>query len=152
MLKSTLLLITTSLIMLPTLKAGMSEEQATVAITTFLADPLSATSADNAKQIVQYGEETPDHEVIIEPKYMPWLEASKPPEGSELLLAAFIAGNLKEQIKKHSAKAEPYAGALSVIDVYSKIKMKTIGFRIDSVERWISLEKQGKLKAFIEKE
>jgi len=152
MLKTTLILITTSLILLPSLKAGMSEAQATVAITTFLADPLSVNSADVAKQILQFAEETPDHEVVIEPKYMPWLEASHPPEGSELLLAAFFAGNLNEQIKKNTAKAEPYAGALSVIDVYGKIRKKKIGFRLDSVDHWITLEKQGLLKAFIEKE
>lgn len=151
MFKTTLLIIASSLILLPLLNAGVTKEQATIAISSFLADPLSVTSPDAAKRIIQFAEETPDHEVIVEAKYMPWLEASKPPEGSELLLAAFFAGNLQEQIKKHTATSEPYAGALSVIDVYSKIKMKRIGFRIDPIERWISMEKQGRLKSYIEK-
>jgi hypothetical protein len=149
--KTTRALIAVSVFLMPMLDAAISDADAAPIISAFLTDPLSQASQDAARQINQFCEESPDHEVVIDAKYMPWLGSSKPPEKSEILLVAFMAGNLKAQIEKKTSKPEPYAGALAVIDVYNKIRANTMGYRVSSIDQWISLEKQGRLETFIGK-
>ena len=129
---------------------AMTDAEAAVVIDRFLADPLSPSERQSAAKILQFAEESPTHEVTVDVKYMPWLKETPPPEGSELLLAAFMAGNLKEQIKKNTTKSEDYAGALAVLEVYRKLQEKKIV--IPELDHWIELEKQGTLRSFIEKD
>ncbi len=61
-------------------------------------------------QIIEFAGESPDYHIELEVAYMPWVKDRALPKGSQILLAAFIAGNLREQMRKNSSKPEPYAG------------------------------------------
>ena len=127
----------------------VSVPQVQAAIAQFLDDPTAPASKSAPRQILQFSEESADHEIAIDSKYLPWLEGNNT-EDSPLLLAAFLAGNLREQFARNTGKPQPYAGVLSVIDVYRKLQAKKPSLRISQIEKQIELEKQGKLKAQIE--
>jgi hypothetical protein len=120
------------------------------AIRALIQNPNSSSARSAGKLVLQFAEATPHHTIHISLGYLPWANSRNLPDGSQLLLAAFVAGNLREQIRKHSSRPEPYAGALVVIEVYQKILRKRPGFKIPKVEKFIAMEKSGLLKAHIE--
>lgn len=127
--------------------ASGSEMKSLAVLNLFLADPLEGSPAEVLKIV-----ENSPREVELSNKYLPWIATENRPQGHELLLAAFMAGNLKAQIEKNSPDPQPYAGVLAIIDVYRKIQAYKPGFEVASVDHFIALEKEGKLKAYIESE
>lgn len=128
--------------------AAVTEPEVKEAIKEFLADPVNSKA--QGRIILQFAEESPDHEVELGEKFLPWLEAEQQPENSQLLLVAYIAGNLSEQIKKKTSKSEAYAGVLTLIDVYEKLRSQQAIEPIAQIKQLIDLEAQGTLKAHIE--
>ena len=121
-------------------------------ITTFSQAPLSLRGRAAAAEIVRFAKESPDHEVALRSKVLPWLRAGEKPQHSELLLAAFVAGDLREQLRLGRGKSQPYAGAVAMIEIYRKIQAKEKGYRVEAVDRLVDLEKEGQLKPFVEAE
>lgn len=127
-----------------------AETQAEIseAIKAFLGDPLGPT--EPARKIMKFAKESPDHEVSIDLKVLPWLEEKTPPPGYPLLLAAYMAGNLQGQFANGTTKSDSYAGALAVISVYQKIQADDPSIQIPSIDHLRALEKEGKLKAYLD--
>ena len=119
-------------------------------IETLLRNPMSDAAREAGAQIIQFAGESPDYHVELEVGYMPWVKEKGLPKGSQMLMAAFIAGNLKEQMRKNSSKPEPYAGVLAAISVYQKSRRSDSNFRIPTMEKFIAMEQQGTLRAYID--
>lgn len=111
--------------------------------------PSSSAGKAAGLAVLQFAGSTQAYRVEITLGYLPWSSREDLPTGSQLLLAAFVAGNLQEQIKKGSARPEPYAGALAVICVYRKLSEKIPDFRISQVEEFMALESKGRLRNYI---
>lgn len=125
--------------------AAETETEVSAAITQFLGDPLGDTAP--GRLILKYGHESPDHEITLEDKFLPWIKAEPQPRCAPLLLTAFIAGDLQEQFKKKTGKSEPYAGVLAMIGVYEKLKADAGIEPVKEMEEMIALKKEDKLKA-----
>ena len=127
-----------------------SRDQVRSAINTLIQNPDSEEARVAGRVVLEFAEATPDHTVVIKLGYLPWSKSRSLPEGSNMLLAAFVAGNLREQIRKNSSQPEPYAGALAAIGVYQKLLRSHPDFKIPKVEEFIALEKRGALRAYID--
>lgn len=130
--------------------AFASEARVQRNIDTLLRNPMSDAAKEAGAQIIQFAGESPNYHVDLEVGYMPWVKDKGLPKGSQMLLAAFIAGNLKEQMRKNSSRPEPYAGVLAAIDVYQKIRRSDSNFRISKVEKFIAMQQQGTLRAYVD--
>lgn len=118
----------------------------------FLGDPGADSARALAVQIMDYAEKTEAHEVTIDERCLPWLgQKDQPPqEASALLIASFVAGDLLEQMRKGTSKPESYAGVLTMLAAYEKLRLKNPDLRIDSIKQYVDLERMGQLKAHIE--
>ena len=129
--------------------AGPSEARVKQKIELLLRNPQSEAAREAGAEIIEFAGESPNYHVELQVGYMPWVKDKGLPKGSQILLAAFVAGNLREQMRKNSSHPEPYAGVRAALDVYRKIRAEDSAFRIEKVERFLAMEKQGSLRAHI---
>ena len=64
--------------------------------------------------------------------------------GQSMLLAAFIAGNVRSQIKNDRAEDDTYSGWLFAIDAYNRLRAKN-PFRSPSIDSLSKMESGGTL-------
>jgi hypothetical protein len=127
----------------------ISKETALKAIELFRADSLSAQGQGAGSIILQFAEQSPDVEVSVRPKVLPWLDAKPQPKHASQLLGAFFAGNIKSQLESGQTKDDSYAGVLQVIATYRQIQQREPAFKVPAVDKLIDLEAQKKLKAYL---
>jgi hypothetical protein len=107
-------------------------------------------AAEAAKTIVTYAQVSDDVMVDIGPDEVPWVDEKwgidKDDElsGQSMLLAAFIAGNVRSQIKNDRAEDDTYSGWLFAIDAYNRLRAKN-PFRSPSIESLSKMESGGTL-------
>lgn len=126
-----------------------SEAKVKQNIDTLLRNPMSEEAKSAGAAIIEFAGESPNYHIELEVAYMPWVKDRGLPKGSQILMAAFIAGNLKEQMRKNTSQPEPYAGVLAALKVYEKIKQTNESFNIPKVEKFLSMERDGKLRQHI---
>lgn len=127
----------------------VSEAKVQKAIDVLLEKPFSPAGRDAGKVILEFVGTSPDYCVEINLGYLPWSGDRDLPRGSQMLLAAFVAGNLRAQIQKGSSQPDPYAGALAVIRVYRELSKQVPDFKIPKVEEFISMERRGVLRSYV---
>ena len=124
-----------------------TKEQVLKAIAAFRRDPLAARTDGTSALILNFAEASPDVQVEMGPKVLPWMNEPVNDKYGEVLMAAFVAGDVRSQLESHRAKDDAMAGALQVIDTYQQLRKKDPSVRSVSVEKWIALQAQGKLRA-----
>ncbi len=140
----------TAFLVFPTdILGSSSEARVRKNIEIFLRNPMSESAREAGAQIIEFAGESPNYHIELEVGYMPWVKDSALPKGSQILLAAFVAGNLREQMRKNSSQPEPYAGVLVALEVYEKMKRSDGAFRIAKVEKFLAMERQGTLRSHI---
>lgn len=104
-----------------------------------------------AKTIVVYAQLSDDVMVDIGQEQLPWLSekwnlpAEKERTCQSLLMAAFVAGNVKSQLKAEKAEDDTYAGWIFAIYTYRQLK-EHFDFRSAAIEDLIKMESDGKLR------
>src|SRR6187402_1610591 len=94
---------------------GLSpKDRALKAVEVFRAQPMSERGQEAAIAVLQYGAMDPNINVSMTPKVCSWGEKLNPPPHGELLLNAYIVGNVKSQIDSGVRGSDAYAGALQV--------------------------------------
>lgn len=137
------------LVFAPAGHGASAETRVKQKIELLLRNPLSDSAREAGAEIIEFAGESPNYHVELLVGYMPWVKDKGLPKGSQILLAAFVAGNLREQMRKNSSEPEPYAGVQAALEVYRKIRADDSGFRIAKVEQFLAMEKQGSLRAHI---
>lgn len=90
----------------------------------------SPEATEAAKTIVIYAQVSDDVLVDIGPEQLPWLDEDwgldkEREQGCKsLLLAAFVAGDVKSQIKNDKAEDDTYSGWIFAIDTYNRLRSK----------------------------
>jgi hypothetical protein len=104
-----------------------------------------------AKTIVVYAQLSDDVMVDIGQEQLPWLsekwelDHDKEQTCQSLLMAAFVAGNIKSQLKAEKAEDDTYAGWLFTIDTYRRLKAR-YDFRSPAIEELSKMQADGKLR------
>jgi len=128
----------------------VTQDVALKSISTFREDPESERGHVAAAIIVRFAKESPDVEVTAGPGFLPWMSAKPLPKESSTLLAAYIAGSVRSQLESGRTKNDALAGEEQVIETYLKLQKNTPSLHIDAVEKLIDLQKQGKLKEYLD--
>lgn len=132
------------------LAATPSKQGALQAISVLEKNLLSPAAAEAAKTVVVYAQVSEDVMVDIGPSQLPWisedwgLEKDRETELHSLLVAAFIAGDIKSQIKSEKAEDDTYSGWLFAIESYHRLRAKE-RFRSPSLEALAKMQAEGKL-------
>ncbi len=110
------------------------------------AQPLSPL-ADVARQnVVYYANYNDDVHVIIDPNILPWIKQN---DWSDLLLANYIAGNVRSQLQRNKRGNDSYAGLLLMIRTYEELRKNDPNIRIAEIDKQVQLLKEDKLKAYV---
>jgi hypothetical protein len=132
------------------LAATPSRHEVLVAISVLEKNVTGQEAIDAAKTIVVYAQDSEDVVVDIGPGQLPWvseewgLGKERELECQSMLLAAFVAGNIRSQIKNSRAEDDTYSGWIFAIDAYNRLRAKG-PFRSQSIEKLSRMESDGTL-------
>jgi hypothetical protein len=107
-------------------------------------------AAEAARTIVTYADLSQDVLVDLGPDEIPWvnekwgLEKDQELNCQSILLAAFVAGNVRSQIKRDRTEDDTYAGWLFAIDAYKRLRAKE-SFKSPSLDDLSRMEVDGTL-------
>jgi hypothetical protein len=130
--------------------APPSKQEVLMAISVLEKNITSPDAADAAKTVVVYAQESDDVMVDIGPEQLPWvsekwgLEKSREQNNQSLLLAAFVAGNIRSQIKNDKAEDDTYSGWIFAIDAYKRLRTKG-AFQSPAIDSLKKMEDDGTL-------
>ena len=130
--------------------APPSKQDVLLAISVLEKNITGPEAADAAKTIVVYAQESDDVMVDIGQDQLPWigerwgLEHGREQSNQSLLLAAFVAGNIRSQIKNDKAEDDTYSGWVFAIDAYKRLRTKA-PFRSPAMETLLKMEDDGTL-------
>jgi hypothetical protein len=132
------------------LAATPSKHEVLAAISVLERNVTGQDAIDAAKTIVVYAQDSEDVVVDIGPGQLPWvseewgLDKERELECQSMLLAAFVAGNVKSQIKNARAEDDTYSGWVFAIDAYNRLRTKG-AFQSPSIEKLSRMEADGTL-------
>jgi hypothetical protein len=112
---------------------------------------LVGSEADEAARvIVTYADQSEDVLVDLGPDEVPWadekwgLDKERELSCQSMLLAAFVAGDVRSQIKNDRAEDDTYSGWVFAIDAYNRLRAGG-KFRSPSIESLSKMEADGTL-------
>jgi hypothetical protein len=127
----------------------LTKSEALKVIDSFIKAPVGPKGQIAAAAILQFAEASEDVTIEFTPKAVPWVKEGKSSETSRILLAAWVAGNVRAQIEKKKNANDSYAGELQVLETYKMLKEKNQNLSIPEVEKLIKLEEKGELKKYL---
>lgn len=110
----------------------------------------SPEATEAAKTIVIYAQVSEDVLVDIGPEQLPWvnedwgLGRERASACQTMLMASFVAGNVKSQIKNDKAEDDTYSGWIFVIATYRRLQAKE-PFRSPSIDALAKMQADGRL-------
>ncbi len=110
--------------------ATPSREEVTSAIAQLEDNFVKAASVDAAKVVVNFAEQSKEVQINISAKTVPWiketwgLEPDQEQSIRSMLLAAYLAGNIKSQLAAGKSVDDPYAGWIFVCRAYRQFLLK----------------------------
>ncbi len=108
-------------------------------------DPLSGGMVA-LPAIVAFTRDSEDVTVTLSPEVLPWLKSPEKPRHSELLLGAFMGGNVRSQLMRNVREDSPIEGLRCVFAVYRKIQLSEPSFKSPGIERLMKLDAEGSLE------
>ncbi|MGA2016353.1 MAG: hypothetical protein ABSH26_05315 [Opitutaceae bacterium] len=130
--------------------APPSKQDVLLAISVLEKNITAPEAADAAKTVVIYAQQSDDVMVDIGQDQLPWigerwgLDRAREQSNQSLLLAAFVAGNIRSQIKNDRAEDDTYSGWVFAIDAYKRLRSKA-SFRSPAIETLQKMEDEGTL-------
>jgi hypothetical protein len=130
--------------------ATPTRHEALQAITVLEKNVVGQEAAEAARTIVMYANLSDDVLVNLGPDEIPWvdekwgLEKEQELSCQSMLLAAFVAGNVRSQIKNDRAEDDTYSGWIFAIDAYNRLRAKG-AFKSPSIESLSKMEGEGTL-------
>jgi len=131
--------------------AAPSKQEVLVAISVLEKTVAGPEAAEAAKAVVIYAQESDDVMVNIGPEQLPWvgekwgLDKAREQSNQSMLLASFVAGNIRSQLKSEKAEDDTYAGWLFAIDAYKRLRAKG-SFRSPAIDNLQKMQDEGTLQ------
>ena len=128
-----------------------SRQQALDAISVLEKNPTGPQATQAAKTVVVYAQMSDDVMVDIGPEQLPWaseewgLDKERELSLHSLLVAAFVAGDVKTQLRNDKAEDDTYSGWLFALEAYRRLKARE-DFRSPSLEALSKMQADGKLR------
>ncbi len=131
--------------------ATPSKQDVLTAISVLERNIAGPEAAEAAKTVIVYAQESDDVMVDIGPEQLPWvgehwgLDKTQEQSNQSMLLAAFVAGNIRSQLKAEKAEDDTYSGWIFAIDAYKRLRAKE-PFRSAAIENLRKMEEAGTLQ------
>jgi hypothetical protein len=126
--------------------ASPGDSELRQAVTTLAEKPLSPEGAAAAMAITAFANASEDVVVTLSEAALPWMKQPDTPH-AELLLAAYIGGNVLGQLDAGVTGNDPWSGVLQVFRVYRALKAADPKARVASIESLQDEARRGKLAA-----
>ena len=110
-----------------------------------LDDPLNKSARDWSRLILLYTLQAPNAGVAFGPEELRWIGLGIDDSHSQLLLAAYAAGNIGSQLNSGVKRNDRYSGLLTLFRVYRALREKNKEFRIADVDDLLALHERNKL-------
>jgi hypothetical protein len=128
----------------------ITKEIALKAIGIFRNDPLSEDGRGAAAIIVTFVDKSHDVVVGLSKKVFPFFDAPGVSQKEiNVLLAAFVAGNIDSQLLRGVKKDDAYAGDLQLIQTYRQLQKNNPKLKIPAIEKMAEMEQRGELKRYL---
>ena len=114
------------------------------AIADFVADPKGRQ--DRVAVIKAYARDSNDVMVVLDDRILSWTGGKKNYRHADVLLGAYIAGNIKTQFERKKAANDSYAGVLMTLVVYQLLKAAESNYTVPELEEYQKLEDGKKLE------
>jgi len=100
------------------------------------------------RAILDSAEARPDVRITISPSVVPWLcgmgrSAADRKAFASLLLGAFVAGNMRQQLISKKKGDQPQSGMQAVVHVYKQVRGRLPAFTDSIADRWVALDSTG---------
>jgi hypothetical protein len=128
----------------------ITKEIALKAIALFRANPGSDEALAAGSIILHFAEASPEVKITISKDTLPWLGENRGTKYESALLIAYVAGSAGSQLLSGKAKDDQLAGTMLVNETYLKLQQREPNLHIEAIEKLIELQKQGKLKEYLE--
>ena len=103
---------------------GIDKDTVRKAITIFRQTPTNQQGSMVRPIILRFAQESPDVNIVVSPKFMPWLEDGNKAhdQAGAVLLTAYVAGDVQSQLDKRKMRDDPVAGTRQVIATYRQLQ------------------------------
>lgn len=128
----------------------VSRDTALSAIDTFQKDPSSKEGIAAMKTFMAFAKSSDAVKIYLSKDLVPWLKGQDAEDADtrSLLLAAYVAGNIKSQLNKGISADDPYAGWIQVIQTYDQLHMINPTVKLPEIDKLKEKEKNGSLHAY----
>ncbi len=124
---------------LPT-SAGVGDETTTLAdIKAFAHNPLAAHRDGATKRLLEFTEANSQVFVELNARLLPFLTRNPPVENSEVLIGAYIAGNLAPQLESRIKRDHPLDALAAMCAAYREMRTEVRIEEISELESWCKL-------------
>jgi hypothetical protein len=113
------------------------------AIAAFESDPGGTNTAGAMVIIANYAQASTNVSVTINEGYLPWFSKKPEIKNGQVLLMAFVAGNIRPQLEKRLKQDHPADGLLLMCKMYATLRKKNQIEPIPQVEEWSKLDRAG---------
>lgn len=129
----------------------LSDDEAAIRkhIEHFLSDPFTDTSETEMDAIAVFANQSKDIEVDISTKVCFWTLSDMDGKAKEILLAAFLAGNVRSQLDTATKQDDSYSGMVQVLRVYRALKQRDPKYKDAGLDKFAGLQAKGELNQHI---
>lgn len=127
-----------------------SQTEVSVLIGEFLADPLGRKQHVSA--ITQFAKESDSVEVLVRPEILNWTRKRRQARHSDLLVCAYVAGNVRAQLARGKVEMakDSHAGILAAIEVYGRLQEQDSTYQVPELNEYRQLADAAKLERHIQ--
>lgn len=129
---------------------AVSRDAVRKAIELFQQDPSSVGGLSAASSIMAFAKSSDAVHISISKAVAPWLKSQDAPDADtrSILLAAYVAGNVRSQLDSGKAQDDVYAGWQQVIATYDQLRQINPTVKMPEIDDLKAKEKAGTLRAY----
>lgn len=131
---------------------AVTKAQVLKAIDTFQKDPVSKEGFAASTTIVAFAQKSPLVRISLSKTVVPWMKdkGASDTDTRQILLAAYIAGNVSAQLKSGRPTDEIYAGWEQVLNTYAQLLRINSAAKVEEVEDLKKKDADGSLSGYAE--
>ncbi len=129
---------------------AVSREAVLKAIEIFQKDPSSTEGVAAASTIMSFARKSDAVHLSLSKAVVPWLKKPDEPDADTrgMLLTAYVAGDIRSQLKSGKAEDDIYAGWQQVLVTYDQLHQINPTVKFPEIEELKTKEKAGTLQAY----
>jgi hypothetical protein len=113
------------------------------AITEFLADPLKAKDA--LELVKSFARDSSRVQVVVSQDMLGWVSRGRQVRHADLLVGAFVAGNVKAQLERQVCANDAVAGITTALAIYQMLQKAEPGYKVSELDAYQTMVTEGKL-------